>query len=206
MKNRLHDKKAGIVILAILFFVSLTDVIMRATAFSEIASATNNHGEAMITLIFSALLLVFALKGKDRVFHILCGVWLGYFVLNQLYGLPSMIQTLVYCISTANIFGTIAAIAHAITIVSIIAIGALLVEYMNDGTIYNKAFNILCIITVLVQGFLLLHTMHSTFNYGNTNVILAVLHEESRLVMVFLFTFFAYDSAKSQLKKTVFTK
>ena len=206
MKNRLHDKKAGIAILLALFAISLTDVILRATMFKDIVSTTNNHGEAMVTVIFSVMLLAFAFTGKDRVFSILCGVWLSYFMLNQLYGFPNMVETLVYCAKTGNIFGTIAAVAHLLSIVSIVAIGILLLEYMHDGTIYNKAFNVLCIITVALQAFLLLHTLHSTFNYGNTQVILASLHELSRLVMVFLFTFFAYDSAKAQLGKTDLSK
>ena len=117
-----------------------------------------------------------------------------------------MIATLVFCIKTANIFGIIAAIAHLLSIVGIVAIGVLLVEYINDGTIYNKAFNTLCVITVVLQAFLLLHTLHSTFNYGNSEVIIAALHELSRLTLVFLFTFFAYDSAKMQLKKTDLSK
>ncbi len=206
MKKRLHDKKAGIVILAVLFILSLADVILRATVFSNIASTITNYGEALITAAFSVLLLFFALKGKDRVFYILCGVWLAYFVMNQLYGLPSMIADLNRYITTSNIFGTIAAFAHVFSIICIIAIGALLVEYMNDGTIYNKAFNFLCAITVILLLFLFFHTQNDAFSFGHSFAILASLHELSRLAMVFLFTFFAYDSAKHQLKKTDLTK
>jgi hypothetical protein len=41
---------------------------------------------------------------------------------------------------------------------------------------------------------------------GRTEVILASLHNLSRIIMIFLFTFFAYDSAKAQLKQTDLTK
>jgi hypothetical protein len=36
---------------------------------------------------------------------------------------------------------------------------------------------------------------------GRTEVILGSLHNLSRITMIFLFVFFAYDSAKNQLKK-----
>jgi hypothetical protein len=206
MKKRLHDKKAGIAILAALIIISIAEVVLRGVFFRETMFDLSNAGEPFITALFSLMLIIFALKGKDRVFYILCGAWIGCFVLNQLLDLPSMVATLVRCITTANIFGIIAAIAHLLSIFSIVSIGALLVEYMNDGTIYNKAFNILCVVTVVLQAFLLLHTLHSTFNYGNTYVILAALHELSRLILVFLFAFFAYDSAKLQLKQANLTK
>ena len=206
MKNRPRDKKAGIAILAVLLIISLADVILRATVYSDISFSASNHGDAMITVIFSALLLAFALKGKERIFYILCGVWLSYFMMNQFYALPSMIETLVYCLNNAITFGIIAAVAHIFSIVSIVAIGVLLVEYMNDGTICNKAFNTFCIVTAALQAFLVLLTLCGTFINGDSQVILAALYEFSRLVMVFLFTFFAYDSAKTQLKKANLSK
>ena len=206
MKKRLHDKKAGIAILISLFIISLAYVILRAAVFSNIPFADSNHGEALITAIFSALLLVFALKGKDRVFYVLSGAWIFFFVINQLYSLPNMIQTLVYCTNNGIIFGVVSAVAHICSIVSIVAIGALLVEYMSDGSICNKAFNAFCIVTVVLQAFLVVFTLSGMFISGDYEVILAVLFELSRLVMVFLFTFYAYDSAKFQLKKTNLTK
>ena len=62
MKKRLHDKQAGIAILAVIFVISLADVILRATTFREIASTASNYGEALINASFSLTLLVFALK------------------------------------------------------------------------------------------------------------------------------------------------
>ena len=206
MKKRPHNKKAGIIVLTIILILSLADVILRATLFKEISSTISNYGESLITVAFSTLLLIFALKGKERVFYVLCGVWIAYFVMNQLYGLPSMISDLTRYIATENVFGTIAAIAHIISIILIIAIGALIVEYMNDGTIYNKAFNILCATTVILLGFLYLHNLNDIYSYARNFALLALLHELSRLAMVFLFTFFAYDIAKYQLKKTNFTE
>ena len=202
MKKRLHDKKAGIAILAALLILSLVDVILRATVFSDIAYTIANYGEALVTVVFSVLLLIFAFKGKDRVFYILCGAWLAFFIMNQLYGLPNMIVTLVYCANNSIIFGTIAAVAHLLSVACIIGIGALLVEYMNDGTIYNKAFNILCVITVVLLLFLFIHSLNDIYSYGRMYALLAMIHEATRLAMVFLFAFFAYDSAKMQLKKT----
>ena len=64
----------------------------------------------------------------------------------------------------------------------IIALGALLVEYMNDGTIYD--------IVIL----------------KDISAVLAILNNLSRGAMLFLFTFFAYDSAKLQLKKVKISK
>ena len=91
MKNRLHDKKAGIAILALIFIISLADIILRATIFSDIVSTITNYGEVLINALVSALLIIFALTKKDRVFYILCGAWLGCFIFNQIYSLPGLI-------------------------------------------------------------------------------------------------------------------
>jgi hypothetical protein len=91
--------------------------------------------------------------------------------------------------------------------ICIVVIGALLIEYMNDGSIYNKAFNIFCAITAVLLLLLALHNIvYDALILGRTEVILGSLHNLSRITMVFLFTFFAYDSAKAQLKKTNLTK
>jgi hypothetical protein len=78
---------------------------------------------------------------------------------------------------------------------------------MNDGSIYNKAFNIFCAIAVVMLLLLALHNgVYDALILGRTEVFLASLHNLSRITMIFLFTFFAYDSAKAQLKKTNLTK
>ena len=206
MKNRLHDKKAGIVILAALFVISLVDVLLRATVFSTLGPAVSNHGEAMVTAIFSIILMLVAIKGKDRVFYILCGVWLSYFMLNQLYTLPGYVSNFVKILSTATEakpMGTTVMILYIVSILGIIGIGALLVEYMNDGTIYNKAFNALCFITFFsIIGPAVGDAVHILFQSGEQFLWLSVLNNLQRCTMIFLFTFFAYDSAKAQLAKT----
>jgi hypothetical protein len=96
---------------------------------------------------------------------------------------------------------------HALSMICIVVIGALLIEYMNDGSIYNKVFNIFCAITAVLLLLLTLHNIvYDALILGRTEVFLASLHNLSRITMVFLFTFFAYDSAKAQLKKTDLTK
>ena len=88
MRKRLHDKKAGIAILAVLLILSLADVILRATVYSNVASTASNYGEVLISAAFAVLLIILAITGKDRAFHVLCGIWLGYFVLEQLFDGP----------------------------------------------------------------------------------------------------------------------
>jgi hypothetical protein len=99
----------------------------------------------------------------------------------------------------------VGAVVRILGMVGIIAVGVLLVEYMTDGTIYNKAFNVLCITTLL----LLVATIAFSI-YGAVTVysdfLLDTFHNLYRVAMVFMFTFFAYDSAKAQLKKTNLTK
>ena len=206
MKKRLHDKKAGITISVIIFILSVVDVILRATVLKEMASIAANYGEVLITAIFSLLLVIFALKEKDRIFNILCGAWLSYFVMSQLYGLPGVIEDTVLCYNTGYFTGVIGNPVYALSIICVVAIGALFVEYMNDGSICNKAFNTLSIIAIALYAFLFLLSQYEVWILGRTYCILASLHELSRIAMVFLFTFFAYDSAKAQLKKTNLTK
>ena len=202
MKKRLHDKKAGIAILVALIVISLAEVVLRSVILKETMFNLSNAGDPMITALFSLLLITFALKGKDRIFHILCGVWLGFFVMNQLYNLPRLIADTVECFNAGSFNPAMCNLIHALSMIGIVAIGALLVEYMNDGSIYNKAFNILCAITAVLLLLLALHNgVYDALVLGRTEVILGSLHNLSRITMVFLFAFFAYDSAKHQLKK-----
>ena len=207
MKKRLHDKKAGIAILISLIIISLAEVVLRSVILKETMFNLANAGEPIITAAISLLLLTFAIKGKDRVFYILCGIWLGFFVLNQLYGLPGMIADTVERFNAGSFNTAMCNLIHALSMICIVVIGALLVEYMNDGSIYNKAFNIFCAITAVLLLLLALHNgVYDAMILGRTEVFLASLHNLSRITMVFLFTFFAYDSAKAQLKKTNLTK
>ena len=202
MKKRLHDKKAGIVILLALAVISLAEIILRAVLFKKAMGDLPNVGEPIVNLLFSLMLIFFAIKGKDRLFYICTGGFLACFVINQLFDLPGMVTDLVKYNISENVFGSIAAIAHILSIICIIVLGVLLVEYMNDGTICNKTFNVFCVVAVILLLFLFLHTQNDDFSFGNSIAILASLHELSRLTMIFLFTFFAYDSAKMQLKKS----
>lgn len=207
MKKRFHDKKAGIAILAALIIISLAEVVLRSVILKESMFNLSNAGEPIITAAISLLLLTFALKGKDRVFYILCGIWLGYFMMNQLYNLPDLIAETVDRFNAGAANTAICNLVHALSVICIVAIGVLLVEYMNDGSIYNKAFNIFCAITAVLLLLLALHNIvYDAYVLGRTEVILASLHNLSRMTMVFLFTFFAYDSAKMQLKKANLTK
>ena len=214
MKNRLHDKKAGIAILVALIIISLADVILRCVFLQESAISQPYMGESFVTIVFSVLLLIFAVKGKDRLFYILCGAFLAYFVLNELFGLPQVVSTLIAIIKDFDFWGVrtvIVEIWHVAGMLCVIAIGGLLVEYMNDGSIYNKAFNILCIVAFLLM---LLYAVFGIYGMISgivsqnliISVAISVLNQLQRLTMLFLFTFFAYDSAKHQLKKANLSK
>jgi predicted Co/Zn/Cd cation transporter (cation efflux family) len=77
---------------------------------------------------------------------------------------------------------------------------------MNDGTIYNSAFNIICTVTALsILAAMIMNIIGITT--GNPDsVILIIFYNLYRLAMVFMCTFFAYDSAKHQLKKANLSK
>ena len=207
MKKRLHDKKAGIAILLALIIISLVEVIFRAVALHEIAFATPNFGEQMATIILSAFIIIMTLKGKDRVAYICYGAWVGYFVLDQIFELPGFLSTLLATATVTKPIGMVVGILYVVSMIGIIAIGALLVEYMNDGTIFNRAFNTLCVITISA---IVLHVIGDVFyittQNGNFELWLSVLNNIRRCIMIFLFTFFAYDSAKMQLKKANLSK
>ena len=207
MKKRLHDKKAGIAILAVLFIVSLADVILRAITFDNMIATSANHGEVFMTAVLSLLIIVFALKGKDRIFHILCGVLLGFFVLEQFMGLPYIVSSLFTVWDLfASIVPVIALVSRLLGMICIIVIGALLLEYMNDGTICNKAFNGFSIAAVLMLAISTIIDIYSSIITGDAHIVISALDTISSITMVFFCTFFAYDSAKAQLKKTDLTK
>jgi hypothetical protein len=91
--------------------------------------------------------------------------------------------------------------------IGIIIIGIILVEYMTDGTINNRVFNIVSGATILFILPSVIAPLVYVFSAGVDIVyVLATFNALYRLTMVFMFTFFAYDSAKHQLKKTDLTK
>ena len=216
MKNRLHDKKAGIAILVSLIIISVAEVIFRAIIANGIAFATSNFGEQLTVIIFALMILIFSAKGKDRVCYIIYGAWIAYFVMDQVFELPGMIGQLVINISNPDIeFIAI----RVVTMLCVIVLSALLVEYMNDGSIYNRAFNTLCVITILLHlvvigmdifGLLFGEPSVTPNGIGldilKNQIILVIFNNLYRIAMVFLFVFFAYDSAKKQLLKVDFSK
>ena len=205
LKNRPQGKKMGIILLAAIIIISLADIIFRAAVLGDAAYTARNLGEQLVVLVLAVTILILNAKGKDRTCYICYGAWIGYFVLEQLFELPSMITTLIQAV-VANGYGISALIFTIIASLGFIAIGVLLVEYMSDGTIYNRAFNIICIVTVLsVLASVIINIIGMTTD-SPVSILLVIFYNLYRLAMVFLTTFFAYDSAKMQLKKTNLSK
>jgi hypothetical protein len=208
MKNRLHDKKAGIFILVSLIIISVAEVIYRAVVANEIVFTTSNFGEQLAVIIFALMILIFTAKGKDRVCYIIYGAWIAYFVMDQAFELPGMVGDLIINFSQTRM--AISICLRLVSMLCIIALSALLVEYMNDGSIYNRAFNTLCVITILLHVVSIGMSFYSIIKiepdlYQKQN-ILVIFNNLYRIAMVFLFAFFAYDSAKKQLNKVDFSK
>jgi hypothetical protein len=208
MKNRLHDKKAGIAILVSLIIISVAEVIYRAVVANGIAFSTANFGEQLTVIIFALMILILTAKGKDRVCYILYGALIAYFVMDQAFELPGMVGDLVINFSQTRM--AISICLRLVSMLCIIALSALLVEYMNDGSIYNRAFNTLCVITILLHVVSIGMSFYSIIKiepdlYQKQN-ILVIFNNLYRIAMVFLFAFFAYDSAKKQLNKVDFSK
>ena len=209
MKKRLHDKKAGIAILISLFIVSLVETIIRGL--NDYTYYATNSGESFAVAIFAAIILIFSLAKKDRLSFILYGAFIGWFMLEEALSIPGTIKSLADTIANAE---QIAAVAngsavmpivtiaiHVLTSIAIVAIGVLVLEYMNDGTICNRAFNTFSIIAVLL---LLASIVINVIGYLTTkdaDIGILILNNLHRIIMIFLFACFAYDSAKNQLKK-----
>ena len=75
MKNRLHDKKAGIPILVSLILISVAELIFRALVLKERVLVTPNLGEQSIVLILATVILVMTLKNKDRLCEVHPNYW-----------------------------------------------------------------------------------------------------------------------------------
>ena len=212
MKKRLHDKKAGIAILISLLIISLAEIIFRAAVMGfEAILTTANLGEQLAVIALAVTILILTAKGKDRACYICYGAWIGYFVLDQLFELPGTFFTGLELLATGTgeIYLITMALGWALRLlgmIGVIVIGIFLAEYMCDGTICNRAFNILAVVTcVMILGNVIIPTMVA-IQVGQIAALLDTFNSLYRLTMVFLFTFFAYDSAKMQLKKTDLTK
>ena len=205
MKNRPRDKKAGIIILAALIIISLAEIIFRAVVMKEATLTTTNLGETIATIALAVTVLILTTKGKNKACFICYGAWISSFVIEQIFVLPGDIITAV-TLSNPSALAIIIRGAAALCSVGIIAIGVLLVEYMNDGTIYNRLFNCVCIITIVMTLCTIAGPAYSAIARGSTQAWLGVFDGVKTLIMIFLCTFFAYDSAKHQLKKTNLSK
>ena len=208
MKKRLHDKKAGIALLISLIIISVVEIIFRATSLGlEAVLTTANFGEQLAIIALATTTLILSAKGKDRACYILLGAWVAYFMFDQLFELPGNISGFIMLLSGKITFPSpaIAVVMHSSVVLSTIltiAIGVLLVEYMTDGTICNKAFNVLSIATIAMILLNMVLTVYDVIATANVELLLATFHDLYRITMIFLLTFFAYDSAKHQLKKT----
>ena len=177
MKNRLHDKKAGIAILVSLIIISVAEVIYRAIIANGIVFTTSNFGEQLTVIIFALMILIFTAKGKDRVCYILYGAWIAYFVMDQAFELPGMVGDLIINFSQPHMVISIG--LRLVSMLCIIALSALLVEYMNDGSIYNRAFNTLCVITIL------LHVVSIGMSFYSIIKIETDLYQKLNILVIF---------------------
>ena len=211
MKKRLHDKKAGIAILISLIIISLAEVLFRSFVLKEAMLNTANLGEQVAVIILATTILILTAKGMDRACYICYGAWAGYFVLDQLFELPGVVFNGIELLATGTgelylITIAVGGVFRLLGMIGVIAIGIFLVEYMCDGTICNRAFNILAVVTcVMILGNIIIPTMVA-IQLGQIITLLDTFNSLYRLTMVFMFTFFAYDSAKMQLKKTNLAK
>jgi hypothetical protein len=151
-------------------------------------------------------------KKNDRISYVACGALVAYFVMDQLIELPGMIGNLIANVSEPAII--ISVTIRLLTMVGIVAIAALLAEYVNDGSIYNRAFNVVFWITIVLHvasiavsaSGLFLPASSAEFALLQKQNVLIIFNEIYRIVMVVLFTSFAYDSAKRQLNRENLTK
>ena len=204
MKKRLHDKKAGVAILITLIIVSIAEMIFRATTLGKAVLTTSNAGEQVSVVVLSAIILIMTLKGKDRLCYICYGAWVSYFVLDQFLEIPgimSIMASWLLHIEGSLVLPFTIALTRIFSMCLIVAIGVLVVKYMTQGTIRNRAFNGICIATVLLICINIVASAISAVSTANSELWLESFNGLYRIVMVFMLTFFAYDSAKHQLKK-----
>jgi hypothetical protein len=138
--------------------------------------------------------------------------------MDQLIELPGMIGNLIANVSEPSTAITI--VLRMLTMVGIVAIAVLLAEYVNDGSIYNGAFNVTYWITILlhvasiciaIAGFVIFRGVTDVptgmdIALMQKQAMLVIFNDIYRVIMVVLFTSFAYDSAKRQLKRENLSK
>jgi hypothetical protein len=218
MIKKLQGQKARIAILITLIVTALAEVLFRAIVMKEAALGISNAGEQVAIIVLAAVVLLFMAKKNDKLSYVACGALIAYFVMDQFIELPGMIGNLAVNISEPAI--TISITIRLLTMVGIVAIAALLAEYVNDGSIYNRAFNVVFWTTILlhvasvafsVVGLVLTSNLPEVptaaeFALVRKQNMLIVFNEIYRIIMVVLFTSFAYDSAKRQLNRENLTK
>ena len=208
LKNRPQGKKMGIILLIAIIVIALAEIGFRIVFIHESLRdiVTHNLGEQLVIIILASTILLFNAKGKDRICYLCYTAWIGYFVLDQLFQLPRIILDIVPFSSNVLSTSILVPVFYLVSLISIVVLGILLVEYMNDGSIYNRAFNVFSVIGILSILASIIVNIAVVINSKDIAVLLSSFHNLYRLAMVFMFTFFAYDSAKMQLKKTNLTK
>ena len=213
MQKMLEGKKVRVGLLIALAIVALAEILFRSIVVGELALSTSNAGEQVTVLVMALVTLLLIAKNNDKLSYVACGALIAYFVMDQLFELPGMIAYLVA--NFADVAVAIAIAVRILTMVGVVAIGVLLAEYVNDGSIYNRAFTAIFWITVLLHVAIILFQASGLIFLGLANdapadadvslllkqVALIIFNDVYRVVMVFLFTAFAYDSAKRQLKR-----
>ena len=206
MKKRLYGKKAGVVILLAIIMITLAEIVFRIM-FNHVSLrdiVSYNLGEQLTVIALALTILFFHAKGKERICYLCYTAWIGYFVIDQMFQLPRVLLDVVSSEGLST--STLVPAFYLVSIICIIALGCLLLEYMNDGTIYNHAFNVFSIVAILSILASIIVNVAVVINGNDIIVLLSSFHNLYRLAMVFLFTFFAYDSAKLQLEKTKLSK
>ena len=208
MKKRLHDKKAGIAILLALIVLAVIEIAFRLVVNHEsmLDIASYNLGEQLTVIALAASILCFNAKGKDKLSYLFYAAWIGYFVIDQMYQLPKVLLDVVAYTAQDVSTSILVPVFYLVSILCIIALGVLLVKYMNNGSIHNQAFNTFSVVAILSILASTIVNVVVVISSKETMVLLSSIHNMHRLAMIFLFTFFAYDSAKLQLKRVKFSK
>ena len=212
MKKRLLDKKAQVITLAALILICITEVIFRCVTLGEAALSISNAGEQITTTLFAVIILIFIAKGNERISYVCCGALIAYFVMDQLFELPGTVGELL--VDVSNTLGALSIAVRLLAMIGIVAMCVVLVEYVNDGSIYKRAYNVITLITLLlhVVGIVLAVIALVSLNGASVSnsadisiyqnhLALVIFNNVNRIAMVVLLAIFAYDSANRQLKR-----
>ena len=215
MKKRLHGKKACTITVFALLIVSLIETVVRALQ-PNYAFSVTDLGEPFAIAIFAVIILIYTFMKKDRICYICYIAFISWFLLEEFLSLPGTIKTLADTIINAEAIAAVAngsatmpivsIVIHLLTSISIVAIGVLVLEYLTDGSIYKNAFNVFCIIAILLLLSAIVINIIGFSVAGTVEIGLLILNNFHRIIMIFMFTCFAYDIAKKQLGKVNFDK